>query len=67
MESSNILSISIEESKHPLYDQYKNPNPMKLYYFGVHRIEIEERYEIKDTSKTNFFDIKSEFTITKSR
>jgi len=40
---------------------------MKLYYFGVHRIEIEERYEIKDTSKTNFFDIKSEFTITKSR
>lgn len=50
VDNSLLCSISTEESKHPLYDQYKNPNPMKTYMLGVHRIEIEERYEMKESS-----------------
>ena len=51
MEGSNINSVSTEESKHPMYDQYKNTNPIKVYNIGVHRIEIEERYKIKQSSE----------------
>ena len=53
MEDSNLNSVSTEESKHPAYESYKNINPIKVYKIGVHKIEIEERYVIKQSSLSN--------------
>lgn len=52
MESSKSLSLSISNPKNNAYDQYKNPNPMMVYNIGAHKIEIDDRFEIKQSSKT---------------
>lgn len=52
MESSKSLSFSISKDKNNAYEQYKNPNQMMVYNIGAHKIEIDDRFEIKQSSKT---------------
>lgn len=56
MEGSNHFSTLTEESKYPIYDKYKNLNPIKIYNIGAHKIEIEERYKIKQSSIKTLYD-----------
>lgn len=54
MESSkshSTFSASFFKNSH--YDKYVNTNLLKVYNIGNHRIEIDERFEMKQSSKKN--------------